>query len=310
MPKNSVATRLYTHNENVDRINQESLAKVEGERRIYEMTSRGARALVESLKNNCLSPETLELKVGASVMFTRNNFDSGYVNGTLGTVIDFSALGLPLVQTKHGTMTAEAETWEVMDGNRVLASISQIPLRLAWAITVHKSQGMSLDAAIIDLSQAFEYGQGYVALSRVRTLAGLYLEGFNERALEMHPRVVGKDRNFRAYSDAAKKKFASLPPAQKADLEKNFLRAIGAKEPEKVVRERPEKSSIEKLREKYPKVGKKWEKDEDERLVVMFNEKKLFTEIAKHFGRKPSAIEARLGHLGLIESYWPMKKQK
>ena len=310
VPKNSVATRLYTHNENVDRINQESLAKVEGERRIYEMTSRGARALVESLKNNCLSPETLELKVGASVMFTRNNFDSGYVNGTLGTVIDFSALGLPLVQTKHGTMTAEAETWEVMDGNRVLASISQIPLRLAWAITVHKSQGMSLDAAIIDLSQAFEYGQGYVALSRVRTLAGLYLEGFNERALEMHPRVVGKDRNFRAYSDAAKKKFASLPPAQKADLEKNFLRAIGAKEPEKVVRERPEKSSIEKLREKYPKVGKKWEKDEDERLVVMFNEKKLFTEIAKHFGRKPSAIEARLGHLGLIESYWPMKKQK
>ena len=309
-PKGSVATRLYTHNENVDRINTESLAKVEGERRVYEMTSRGARALVEILKNNCLSPETLELKIGASVMFTRNDFEGGYVNGTLGTVVDFSALGLPVVQTKNGTVTAETAMWEVMDGNRILASISQIPLRLAWAITVHKSQGMSLDAAIIDLSQAFEYGQGYVALSRVRTLAGLYLEGVNERALEMHPKVVGRDHNFRAYSDAAKKKFATLPTSQKALLEKNFLRAIGATEPKKREVVCQEKSNIEKLREKYPKVGKRWEKDEDALLVVMFKENKLFTEMAKRFGRKPSAIEARLGHLGLIDNYWPPKSKK
>jgi ATP-dependent exoDNAse (exonuclease V) alpha subunit len=78
----------------------------------------------------------------------------------------------------------------------------QVPLRLAWGLTIHKSQGMSLDAAIIDLSQAFEHGQGYVALSRVRSLSGLYLLGCNARALQVHPMVLRKDAEFRAASEA------------------------------------------------------------------------------------------------------------
>jgi hypothetical protein len=76
-----------------------------------------------------------------------------------------------------------------------------VPLRLAWAITVHKSQGMSLHAAVVDLARAFEYGQGYVALSRLRSLAGLHLLGLNERALRVHPRAVAKDAEFRAASE-------------------------------------------------------------------------------------------------------------
>ena len=74
---------------------------------------------------------------------------------------------------------------------KVLARVEQMPLRLAWAITVHKSQGMSLDAAEIDLSRAFVPGQGYVALSRLRNLVGLSLCGFNDMALAMHPRRNG-----------------------------------------------------------------------------------------------------------------------
>ena len=243
-------------------------------------------------------------------MFTRNNFEEGYVNGTLGTVTGFSALGAPIVKTRAGkVITAEQAEWAIQDGNRILAKIMQVPLRLAWAITVHKSQGMSLDAAIIDLSQAFEFGQGYVAISRVRTLAGLFLEGFNERALELHPKVAAADRHFRAYSDAIRKKFAAFPSVEKEKLEKNFLRAIGAEEPSTVKAEEPEKTSIEKLRETYPNVGKPWSKDDDAVLTKMFNEKKSQAGMAKHFGRKPSAIRARLGHIGLIETFWKPKNK-
>src|SRR3989338_7455846 len=156
LSKQTVATQLYTHNENVDRINTESLGKIENSSHVFRMTTRGAKALVEALKAQCLSPEMLELKEGASVMFTRNNFDEGYVNGTLGTVTSFTSLGVPVVKTRSGdTITAEPAEWAIQDGNKILARITQVPLRLAWAITVHKSQGMSLDAAIIDLSQAF-----------------------------------------------------------------------------------------------------------------------------------------------------------
>ena len=103
----------------------------------------------------------------------------------------------------------------------------QIPLRLAWAITVHKSQGMSMDAAIMDLSRAFEYGQGYVALSRVRSLAGIHLMGINQRALEVHPEIRDKDKHFRESSHAARERFQTLEPFQLKEMHANFIRAIG-----------------------------------------------------------------------------------
>jgi hypothetical protein len=295
----------------VDRINNEALARIEKPARVFTMSTRGRKSLVETLKSQCLSPEALSLKVGAAVMFTRNNFEAGYANGTLGEVIDFSGAGLPLVKTRSGkTITVEPLEWAIQDGSKVLASLTQLPLRLAWAITVHKSQGMTLDAAIVDLSQAFEYGQGYVALSRVRSLAGLFLESFNEKSLELHPRVTAADRYFRAYSVAASKKFASLPESEKAALEKNFLSAIGAKDPVQVKKEKPAKSSVEVLREKYPNVGRPWSKEDDARLTEMFNGEEANAKIAKHFGRKPSAIRARLGHLGLIPDTWVPRQKK
>lgn len=315
MPDGDVATRLYTHNAAVDEINARELSELEEKEHRYEMQSQGARALVEALKNHCLSPQTLALKEGAKVMFTRNNFDVGYVNGTLGTVAGFDDGGLPIVETRSGrTILVDAIDWTIQDGNKILAKITQLPLRLAWAITVHKSQGMSLDAAIIDLGAAFEYGQGYVAISRVRTLSGLYLERIGDRALMLHPSVVEKDREFQKRSDLARAKFAALSDEQKGKMQDNFLKAIGAKEPtlvEKAV-EVLEKTvgKLAKLREQYPNAGRAWTPQDDETLKEMFARDVPQKEIAAHFGRKPSAIHARLGHHGLVEDFWANGKKR
>jgi ATP-dependent DNA helicase PIF1 len=305
-------TRLHTHNAEADRINDESLAEVDAKTHVFHMTTKGSRTLVDALKQNALSPETLVLKEGATVMFTRNNFDMGYVNGTLGEVVGFANSGYPIVKTKRGDrIEAVPGEWSIADGSKILAQIKQVPLRLAWAITVHKSQGMSLDAAIIDLSQAFEFGQGYVALSRVRSLEGLFLEGFNERALQLHPQIVRQDEVFRAKSDAAQRRISTIPDEERGVLEKNFLRAIGAREPEPIKpKEALEKGKLEKIREKFPNAGRPWTKDDDERLTELFEADTPMKTIAKEFGRKASAITARLVKLELIEDpYWSNKNK-
>lgn len=189
-------TTLFTHNADVDYINNIELKKIPGELKTYKMQSGGIDFLVENLKKNCLSPEILELKIGAVVMFTRNSFNDGYVNGTIGEVIDFTH-DSPVVRTADGDIIyVKQNDWEHVEKDIVKAHIRQFPLRLAWAITVHKSQGMSLDSASVDLSKAFEFGQGYVAISRIRSLAGLHLEGINEGAFNVHPTVLQKDVEF------------------------------------------------------------------------------------------------------------------
>src|SRR5690606_1080222 len=96
------------------------------------------------------------------------------------------------------------DTWELRDGETKRASITQFPLRLAWAITVHKSQGMTLDSARIDLSKAFVEGMGYVALSRVKNLNSLYLRGINQTALRVSEdaRLIDEVLRSRSLRDA------------------------------------------------------------------------------------------------------------
>ncbi len=203
-------TRLYTHNIDVDRVNETELNKVDGYEITYEMTSRGRKPLVEALKKSCLAPEKLRLKKGARVMCVKNNFEEGYVNGTLGVVVSCGFGVDPVIHTASTPdfpdgrrLTIELAEWTIEDDGKVLAEIVQYPLRLAWAITVHKSQGMSLDAVEVDLSKAFEPGMGYVALSRVRTLAGLSILGMNENAFHVHPEVLEYDKHLRQLSDKA-----------------------------------------------------------------------------------------------------------
>ena len=232
----SEVPKLFSHNADVDRINAGELEKLSGKVKKFHMSSKGKDSLVAGLIRGCLSPEVLELKEGAAVMFTKNSPStySGhgpqgrFVNGTLGVVIGWDAAGMPIIKTKEGLkITTEPMEWQLEEQGKVRASISQIPLRLAYAMTVHKSQGMSMDAAIMDLSKAFEYGQGYVALSRVRRLSGVYLTGLNQRALEVHPEILEKDRDFRAASDAARDAFAEMSATEIADLQKKFVKAMG-----------------------------------------------------------------------------------
>ncbi len=307
--KQKEVTRLYTHNADVDRMNQDELSRIDGETKTYKMESIGNAKLVEGLVKNCMSPQNLDLKVGATVMFTKNNFEVGFVNGTLGTVTSYDNYsGLPVVEMTGGkTITVETMEWAVEDSGKILAKVIQVPLRLAWAITVHKSQGMSLDMAHMDLTRAFEYGQGYVALSRVRTMEGLYLRGLNARALEVHPQVLSVDQIFRDNSSAAVNEFQSLPLRDIKEMQEKFILVHGGKlevkkeKKEKVVEMSEGKKKLEELRKTYPNAGRPWKKEDSDEMVERFKKGESKKAIGKYFGRKPSAIHARLVQLGIIE---------
>lgn len=255
-PEDIEPTRLYTHNADVDGMNAKKLASLSGAARTFKMEGRGTKALVDGLKKSCLSPEVLELKEGAMVMCTKNNFEVGYVNGTLGRIVRFDVdSGHPVIATVDGEeLTLVPSSWQVMDGDAVVAEITQVPLRLAWAITVHKSQGMSLDAAEMDLSRAFEYGQGYVALSRVRSLAGLLLHGANQRALEVHSGVLATDQALRQQSEAAEEAFAAMDEDELRGMREQFILASGgtlerrAVEPARPSRAQDKVSTFEETR--------------------------------------------------------------
>ena len=243
-------TRLYTHNADVDAVNAAELAELSGSVHTFYMTNLGNKQLVEGLVRSCLSPEKLELKEEAMVMCTKNNFEAGYVNGTLGRVIRFnSENGWPVIKTPAGReITIKPTSWEVVEDGKVRASIEQVPLRLAWAITVHKSQGMSLDAAEIDLSKAFVYGQGYVALSRVRTLAGLKLLGMHPNSLRVDPRIIAQDERFVTESELVQESFATMDESKLKKMQEQFMTAVGGKLPKegKAV-ERPVEERLKRM---------------------------------------------------------------
>lgn len=200
--------RLFTHNSDVDAINNAELNKISAQEFSYRMTNEGEKKLIESLTKNCLAPQYLTLKRGALVMFVKNKFNEEnvvYVNGTTGKVVDFDENNYPIVRLRSGEeIVVFPDSWTVDDENKILAKITQIPLRLAWAITVHKSQGMTLEAAEIDLSRSFGYGMGYVALSRLRSLEGLYLMGINEMAYKLDPQVFEYNKELLALSEEAR----------------------------------------------------------------------------------------------------------
>ena len=284
-------TRLFPHNADVDRINNEALGKIEEESHVFEMQSEGYPAIVAVLKKGCLSPEKLILKIGATVMFTKNNPKEGYVNGTLGVVEDFDGFqNYPVVRTREDKLiVVEPMEWTVEENGKIRARIMQLPLRLAWAITVHKSQGMSLDAAVMDLSHVFEYGQGYVALSRVRRLSGLYLLGINAQALKVHPEVLEKDAAFREASDEAVEVFAKMSPESLHKMHGNFIRAAGgtliAKAPEEIGEKRAAR------RARRPPVSPLAE------TLALLSEHKTISEIAKTRGLSEGTIIAHIEKL-------------
>ncbi len=286
------ATELHTNNVNVDEINNKKLCEIDTLGHSYEMETTGSAVYVKSLKNVCLAQEILVLKKDALVMCIRNNPEKKYVNGSLGVVVGFEKLtNYPIVKLKNGRkITITPETWELRDGDKKRASITQIPLRLAWAITIHKSQGMTLDGAKIDLSKAFVEGMGYVALSRVKNLESLSLVGLNSIALKVSSEAQEIDKIFKHQTKNHAKKFEYLRQRAKERL-KQKNQSIDDKKASSSWADK-----LEKMRTKYPNAYKPWSKKDDEALVGLFT-KNTSIDIEKlttQFGRHPGSIKQRL----------------
>ena len=324
----ALPTKLYTHNVDVDSINYAELQKLEGLEKEFIMMGHGHDVLVDILKKSCLAPSSLRLKKGAEVMFIKNNYEEGYVNGTRGVVVDFDSRGEPIVRiySSGKRLVVSAKEWQIEENGKVKASITQYPLRLAWAITIHKSQGMSLDSAEIDLSKTFAYGMGYVALSRVRTLSGIRLVGFNEKSLEVDPLALDIDKKFQDESSNNEDLFGKLTSEATEKLENDFILRMGGKvfkkakvkkekvsrktsgkgiEGEEALKDGEEKLSwserMDKLRKIYPKAYMPWSDEDDEVLVVQFQLGKTIPEISKIMGRQTTSIRARLEKHEMIE---------
>jgi ATP-dependent exoDNAse (exonuclease V) alpha subunit len=187
-------TRLYTHNVQVDKWNDFQLAGLPGEESVLEAEQSGPEHQREFLTRNLLTPVTLRLKPGALVSFTVNKNEPGrmkplFVNGQVGTVEDIRP-GVVTVRVPGGeTVGVERFTWRYDARDEESAAFTQFPLRLAWAMTIHKSQGLTLDAAYLDIRAAREPGQAYVAVSRVRTLAGLHFKDWF-KGLHVSPEAI------------------------------------------------------------------------------------------------------------------------
>ncbi len=284
----TVLTELHTVNIDVDKINEAKLDMLEGDELFYTQTSTGSASYVESLQRSVLAPNVLRLKKGALVMAVKNSLDKKYVNGSQGTVIDFEPVTeYPVVEFNNGkTVTINPDTWELRDGDKKRASITQIPLRLAWAITVHKSQGMTLDAARIDLRKAFVEGMGYVALSRVKNLHNLYLSGINQMALRVSEDAQSIDVILRDKAAIAAKRFVYLEEAaakRKVEI---------SKKPAKKASGWAEK--IAKMRETYPNAYMPWLPSQDSTLKEKFQNGATVQELSRLLGRHEGSVIMRL----------------
>jgi len=222
-------TKLYTHNYDVDNINIQELEKLNGELHIYPFSKSGTSKNVETILRNSLLSPTLQLKKDTLVMFIKNSKDGEYVNGTTGKVIGFNQeTDAPIVQiSKNLKIEVQKEKWTIENelGDE-LASVTQYPLKLAWAITIHKSQGMTLSSAEIDLSKTFETGQGYVALSRIRDLNGLRLKGYNNKALQVDQIILDIDKRIKESSNKSEEKFAKISEQELNQMHKKFMQNI------------------------------------------------------------------------------------
>ena len=175
--KDDEPVRLYPHKNTAHKINYQELDSLDGEEFEYEAEFTGDDKWQQAIAKGVIAEVALYVKVGAPVLFIKNNPPEGYYNGMKGTIIECTDDTITVETLDGDKITVEPATWERCNNDgKVLATMTQMPLILGWAITIHKSQGMTLDYMSCDLSNCFEYGQAYVALSRIRTLEGLSID--------------------------------------------------------------------------------------------------------------------------------------
>lgn len=298
-------TKLYTHNVDVDKINETELGNLPGKSLTFRALSKGDRKNVEKIFKSSLVAEEVRLKEEAMVIFIKNNYEKGYINGTLGKVVSFTEVGNhPIVEIFSGKkIIVEKDEWLMEDdkGN-IKARVKQTPLRLAWALTIHKSQGMTLDAAEIDLSKTFEIGQGYVALSRIKSIQGLRLMGLNDIALRVDAQVLEIDSEMKRLSRLNSGEFNSLEKKELEKRYKNFIFQCGGTIEEKEIEEnKKELKNISEEKKEFRET-KKQRGGTIEITKKMLRDKKNITQIVKERGLAESTI---MGHLQEIRSLLP-----
>lgn len=195
-------TKIFTTNMAVDKMNEEEIdnlvridpdlvfTEYEMSITFYDPFVKNRNEVMQRYRKSCIAPEKLQLCVGAQVMLLHNlDLENGLANGSRGVVVEFCE-ELPVVRFINGEeRIIDFYSWEVEEGNIKQVRITQIPLKLAWAITAHKAQGSTLDYAEVDLSNVFTYGQAYVALSRVKTKDGLSLTNIDFDCIRAHPKA-------------------------------------------------------------------------------------------------------------------------
>lgn len=191
-----LATRLCSHTNDSKMINDSKLKDLEGEPKVF--SSQDSDNATKVLDMQTIAPSKLVLKIGAQVMLLKNvNVNSGLVNGARGVVVRFED-GFPVVRFKNKKeFTARTERWFVKNSNGSLLCRRQIPLNLAWAFSIHKSQGLTLDCVEMSLSKIFEAGQAYVALSRAQSLDTLRVLDFDSRYVWADASVLEFYQRFR-----------------------------------------------------------------------------------------------------------------
>lgn len=234
-------TTLYTTNRNVDKYNEEQLAANPNSPRVFFARTSGKQQEVDKMMKANNIPQSLTLKLGATVIATANGtYDGVYVaNGSIGEVTAYSQ-GDPLVRFNNGSTVRISRkiylkeekryTTNALTGAQVaymaeVARLEQLPLKLGYAITVHKSQGQTFDGVVVDLSKCFTPGLGYVALSRVRELSDLIVEDISETAYKVSPKSKKVSNYVKHKALHGRKDFIARRKEYEALLKSSLLRS-------------------------------------------------------------------------------------
>ena len=285
--------RLMTHNRQVDYVNETELEKLDSKPYTFVAAVTGTFP-----EESYPTADSLTLKKGAQVMFIKNDPERRFINGTLGEVksIDKNSIAVRLAESGM-VIDVEPMEWQNIRyqfdeeskeiSSKQIGRFKQYPLKAAWAITVHKSQGLTFDKAIIDVHAAFSPGQAYVALSRCRTLDGLVLSSPVSASVFMKDKAVDAYMNY-IYCPVQELAFSSCYEYFEYE-KKPEPEVVAPVEKVKVNKEKPKKVKKEELRDESGKILNTFEYS-----YWLYNQGNTVERIAEKRGLNPTTIESHL----------------